>query len=76
METRYSVNSPIRAIFNRQDGEQVSVTIPAGALLVRVSPPQEKSTTLLGMTGVYWEGRHYSVYPNDLALKADRVQNA
>jgi hypothetical protein len=76
MEMQYCVNAPIRAIFNRQDGEQVSVTIPAGAVLVRFSSPQEKSTTLLGMTGVYWEGRHYSVYPNDLALKADRVQSA
>jgi len=26
------------------------------------------------MVGVYWEGRHYSVYPNDLAQTA-RAQN-
>jgi hypothetical protein len=53
-----------------------SVTIPVGALLVRPSQPQEKSTTLFGMVGVFWEDRHYSVYPNDLALKAELVEIA
>ena len=76
METRYRLKRPIQAILDKQRGAAVSVTIPLGALLVRLSQPQEASTTLLGMIGVYWEGRHYSVYPNDLALNAERVQNA
>lgn len=76
METRYRLRVPIKAILEKQDGKEVSVTIPVGALLVRFSEPQETSTTLFGMMGVYWEERHYSVYPNDLALKAERVQSA
>ena len=76
METRYRLKVPIKAILDKQDGEEVSVKIPAGASLVRFAQPQEASTTLFGMIGVYWEGRHYSVYPNELALKAERVQAA
>jgi len=76
METRYQLRVPIKAILDKQDGEQVTVKIPAGALLVRFAQPQEASMTLFGMIGVYWEGRHYSVYPIDLALKADRAQTA
>jgi hypothetical protein len=66
----------MRGILDKPDGAHVSVTIPVGALLVRLSQPQDKSTTLLGMVGVYWGDRHYSVYPNDLALKAELVQSA
>ena len=76
MQTRYYLKAPIRAILDKPDGQQVSVTIPVGALLVRPSQPQEKSTTLFGMVGVFWEDRHYSVYPNDLALKAELVETA
>jgi hypothetical protein len=75
MQTRYRLKAPIRAILDKPDG-YVSVTIPVGALLVRPPRPQEKSTTLFGMVGVFWEDRHYSVYPNDLALKAERVESA
>jgi hypothetical protein len=25
------------------------------------------------MVGVYWEGRHYSVYPKDLVRNAERI---
>jgi len=76
METRYRLKRPIQAILDKQLGAAVSVTIPSGVLLVRLSQPQEASTTLLGMIGAYWEGRHYSVYANDLALNAERVKNA
>jgi len=64
------------AILEKTDGGHASVTIPAGAMLTRLSQAQEKTTTLFGMVGVYWEERHYSVYPTDLALKAERVQSA
>lgn len=76
MPTRYRLKSPIRAILDKPDGQQVSVMIPAGAVISRLCQPEDKSTTLFGMVGVYWEDRHYSVYPNDLALKAELVQNA
>jgi hypothetical protein len=75
MEIRYRLRVPIKAILDKHDGEQMTVKIPACALLVRFAQPQEASMTLFGMVGVYWEGRHYSVYPNDLALKAERVQS-
>ena len=77
MQTRYQLKAPIRAILDNSEGKQASVIIPAGALIVRYSQPQqEKSTTLFGMVGVYWEDRHYSVYPSDLLLKAEVVQSA
>ena len=75
MPTRYRLKAPISAILAKPDSH-ASVTIPAGALIVRPSQPQERSTTLFGMVGVFWEDRHYSVYPNDLLLKAEVVQNA
>ena len=75
MQTRYRLKVPIRAILENPDG-YVTVTIPVGALLVRPSQPQEKSTTLFGMVGVLWEDRHYSVYLNDLVLKTELVENA
>jgi len=28
------------------------------------------------MVGVYWEGRHYSVYLNDLLFKAEHFRRA
>ena len=73
---KYRVTATIRAILDKPDGRQVPVTIPAGAILVRRSQPSEKSTTLFGMVGVYWQERHYSVYPNDLLTKAERVSAA
>ena len=76
METRYRLKAPILAVLKKQADELVSVTIPVGSLLVRFAQPQETSKTLIGMIGVYWEGRHYSVYPNELALHAERVQSA
>jgi hypothetical protein len=76
MTKRYRLKVPMIAILDRHDGDQMSIKLPAGALLVRLPQPEETSATLFGMVGVYWEGRHYSVYPNDLALKAERVQTA
>ena len=73
---KFRVKTAIRAILDKPGGEQASVMIPAGAILVRRSQPSEKSTTLFGMVGVNWQERHYSVYPNDLLIKADRVFTA
>jgi hypothetical protein len=73
---KYLVKVAIQAILDKPGGEQASVVIPAGAILARFSQPAEKSTTLFGMVGVYWQERHYSVYPNDLLIKADRVSTA
>jgi len=73
---KYQVKASIRAILDKPGGEQASVMIPAGAILIRFSQPPEKSTTLFGMVGVYWQERHYSVYPNDLLIRAERVSTA
>ena len=76
MAIKYYVRAAIRAIYDKPDGKHVSVDLPTGAILTRPSQPSEKGTTLFGMVGVYWEGKHYSVYPNDLALKTEQVQCA
>jgi hypothetical protein len=73
---KYLVKAAIRAILDKPGGGQASVMIPAGAILVRFSQPHEKSTTLFGMVGVYWQERHYSVYPTELLIKAERVSTA
>ena len=72
MQTRYRLTAPIRAILDKPD-RYGSVTIPAGALLRDSSQP---STTLLGLVGVLWEGRHYSITLNDLLKNGERVETA
>lgn len=66
----YRLREPIAAILNKPGGEHVAVIIPEGALL---DPSSKPSTTLFGMIGIWWEGRHYSVYPRDLLQKAERI---
>jgi CheY-like chemotaxis protein len=70
---RYRLNAPLPAVWDKAGGERISVMLPAGAVLKNSS---QRSTTLLGMVGVYWKGRHYSVYPRDLFQKAERVATA
>ena len=70
---KYSVKDPISAIFHKPGGGQVYVTIPAGAVLQEST---QHSTTLLGMVGVCWEGRHYSVALSELLKKTERVSTA
>ena len=71
--SQYRVQTPISAILDTPQGGQVTVTIPVGAVL---HDSYQHSTTLLGMVGVYWEGRHYSVSFKDLLKNAERVYNA
>lgn len=71
--TRYRLKRPMLAILNKPGKQNVSVKLPTGAILADTSQP---STTLFGMVGVYWEGRHYSVYPKDLLRAAERVDGA
>jgi len=66
----YRLKEPIAAILNKPGGEHIAVTIPEGALL---DPSTKPSTTLFGMIGIWWEGRHYSVYPRDLVHRAERI---
>ena len=70
MQTRYRLKVPIRAILDKPEGGETSVTLPAGALL----KPSQTPLTLMGRVGVYWEGRHYSVYLSDLLRKTERVE--
>jgi hypothetical protein len=69
---RYQLKDPIPAIHDTREGE-VRVMLPAGAVLMESA---QHSTTLMGMVGVYWGGRHYSVHPRDLFKKAERVSTA
>jgi hypothetical protein len=74
MASRFYLTAPISAILdNLNNGEQERVTLPVGAIL---QPTTQPSSTLLGMFGVYWEGRHYSVSLSELLLKAELVQSA
>jgi len=70
---RYRLTAPMPAVWDKPGGERVSVMLPAGAVLKNTS---QRSTTLLGMIGVCWEGRHYSVYSKDLLQKAELVSTA
>ena len=70
---QYQVTAPMSAILDQAGGGRVTVTIPVGAVLHDSSKP---STTLLGLVGVYWEGRHYSVSFRDLIKKAKCVKSA
>ena len=70
---KYRLKVAISAILDRPGGQKASITLPAGAVLYESSQP---SSTLFGMVGVLWEGRHYSVYLKDLLKKAERVSTA
>jgi PAS domain S-box-containing protein len=69
----YRLKAPLPAVLDKAGGERVSVILPAGAVLKNSS---QRSTTLVGMIGVYWKGQHYSVYPKDLLQKAEHVSTA
>lgn len=70
---QYRVTAPMLAVFDQEVGRRVTVTIPVGAVLHDSTQP---TTTLLGLVGVYWEGRHYSVSFRDLLKKAQSVRSA
>jgi len=67
------VTAPIVGVLDEAVGYRIFVTIPVGAVLRNSSKP---STTLLGMVGVYWEGRHHSISFRDLVKKAHVVRSA
>ena len=70
---QYQVKDPMLAILDQPEGQRVTVTIPVGAVLHDSTKP---TTTLLGLVGVYWEGRHYSVSFRDLLQKTQCVRSA
>jgi hypothetical protein len=70
---QYQVKDPMLAISDKSGGKRDTVTIPVGAVLRDSSTP---TTTLLGLVGVYWEGRHYSVSFRDLLKKTQCVKSA
>ena len=76
MMTRYRLTASISAIRHPPAGAEIAdrrVKLPAGATLYESVEP---SGTLTGMIGVYWEGRHYSIFLRDLLQKTERVANA
>jgi hypothetical protein len=70
---RYRLTAPIQAIYHTPEGGEVRVTLPAGAILFE---SVQHSRTLLGMVGVYWEGRHYSVSLSNLLQKTVAISVA
>jgi hypothetical protein len=76
MMSRYRLTAPIRAIYQAPEGAEIAdlrVTLPEGAMLLE---SVQRSGTLTGMIGVYWEGRHYSVFLRDLLRKTQRISTA
>ena len=73
MLSRYRLKDPLSAILDKPGGQNISVIIPVGAMLVDSS---HTSTTLLGMVGVYWKGLRYSVFLDELLKNAEMVQGA
>ena len=73
MASRYRLKAPIPAIYDEVGGGMVRVTLPAGAALTESAHP---SGTVIGMIGVYWGGRHYSVHLSDLLKNGERFQTA
>jgi hypothetical protein len=74
--TKYRLTAPIQAMRHPPAGNEIAeyrVKLPAGAMLYESVEP---SGTLTGMIGVFWEGRHYSVFLGDLLQKAERVATA
>jgi hypothetical protein len=70
---RYWLKTPIPAICDKLGGSLIRVMLPAAAILTESSQP---SGTVIGMIGVYWEGRHYSVHLRDLIRNGERVSTA
>ena len=76
MMSRYRLAAPMRAIYQAPEGAEIAdlrVTLPAGAVLIESI---QRNGTLKGMVGVYWEGRHYSVFLRDLLRKTQRISSA
>lgn len=76
MMTRYRLTAPIPAIRHPPAGAEIAdrrVKLPAGAMLYESVEP---SGTLTGMIGVYWEGRHYSVFLRDVLRRTERISAA
>jgi len=66
-------NSSTDTLTRTPEGVKRRVTLPVGAVLVE---SVQRSGTLKGIIGVFWEGRHYSVFLRDLLQKAERVSTA
>jgi hypothetical protein len=76
MSLRHRLMAPIRAIYHAPEGAEIAdrrATLPAGAVLVESI---QRAGTLTGMIGVYWEGRHYSVFLRDLLRNTQRLSAA
>jgi hypothetical protein len=71
--SRYRLKASIPAIYNKPEGRLVRAEIPAGAMVIESSEP---SGTVIGMIGVYWDGRHYSVHLRDLLKNGECIKTA
>ena len=76
MMLRYRLKAAIPGVHHAPQGAEVAnrrVTLPAGAVLIE---SVQRNGTLKGMVGVYWEGRHYSVFLRDLLQKTQCISAA
>jgi hypothetical protein len=76
MVTRYRLTAPIPAMRQPPAGAEIAdrrVMLPAEAVLFE---SVQRNGTLKGVVGVYWKGRHYSVYLRDLLRKTQRIATA
>ena len=69
----YRLKAPILATLDNSGGLKLLIKIPAGAVL-HDSP--KHCTTFFGKVGISWEGRHYSVFLQDMLKNAEFVQSA
>lgn len=72
MDARYRLKAPVPAMLIEADGQKVSTTIPAGAILRYL----RRLSIRLGIAHVFWEGREYAMSEEWLHEYAEFVESA
>jgi hypothetical protein len=68
--SKYRLKAPVRAVWHQPEGGQMSVTLPAEAVL------QYLRRSSFGVIDVSCEGQEYSISEKDLDQNAERIGNA
>jgi len=72
MDARYRLKAPAPAMLIGAEGQKVSTTIPAGAILRYL----RRLSTRLGIAHVFWEGQEYAISEEWLHEYAESVESA
>jgi hypothetical protein len=72
MGARYYLTAPVPAMVIGAEGQMVSTTIPAGAILRYL----RRLSIRLGIAHVFCEGQEYAISEEDLHEYAERVESA